>query len=52
MNMDIPTQVPTILYLMVGGISVITVILMAVLTIKIYKDEARNEDKGRKNTGW
>jgi hypothetical protein len=37
---------------MVAGISVVTIILMIVLTIKIYTGEARREDAGPKNKGW
>ena len=52
MGMEIPTEVPFILKAMVAVISVITFVLMAILTIKIYRDEARPENKGPKNTGW
>ena len=52
MGMDIPTEVPYILKVMVAVISLITFALMAVLTVKIYRDEARPEDKGPKNKGW
>lgn len=36
----------------VGAIFVVTVILMVILTVKIYKGEARNLDAGPKNKGW
>ena len=52
MGMEIPTEVPLILKTMVAIISVITFILMALLTVKIYRDEARPENKGPKNKGW
>lgn len=52
MVMEIPKQVPFILDLMIAVISVVTVILMIYLTVKIYKDEARNKDAGPKNKGW
>ena len=42
--MDIPTLMPTILKIMVAAVSTITVILMAILVIKIYRGEARNEN--------
>ena len=52
MNMEVPKEVPFVLEVMVAVISVITVVLMVYLTVKIYKDEARNEDAGPKNKGW
>jgi len=51
-NMAVPQHVPFILWSMVAVISVITVVLMIYLTVKIYKDDARNEDAGPKNKGW
>ena len=50
--MGVPTAVPFILKAMVAVISVVTVLLMVYLTVKIYKDDARNEDAGPKNKGW
>jgi hypothetical protein len=50
--MEIPTEMPSILKIMVTVISVVTVLLMVFLTIKIYKGEARNENAGPKNKGW
>jgi len=50
--MALPTAVPNLLKAMVAVISVVTVILMIYLTVKIYKDDARNEDAGPKNKGW
>jgi hypothetical protein len=50
--MDIPTHMPTILKIMMVVVSIITVILMGILIVKIYRDEARNDDAGPKNTGW
>ena len=52
MVMHVPTEVPNILKAMVGVISVIAVVLMAWLTVKIYRDEARPENAGPKNKGW
>ena len=52
MGLDIPTEVPFILKAMVAGISAVTFILMVWLTVKIYRDEARNENAGPKNKGW
>ena len=52
MNMEVPKEVPFVLEVMVAVISIITVVLMVYLTVKIYKDEARNEDAGPKNKGW
>ena len=52
MAMEIPTEVPYILKVMVVGVSAITFILMAWLTVKIYRDEARPENAGPKNKGW
>jgi hypothetical protein len=52
MGMDIPTEVPFILKAMVAIISAFTFILMAWLTAKIYRDEARPENAGPKNKGW
>ena len=52
MGMEIPTEVPFILKAMVAGISAVTFILMAWLTIKIYRDEARNVNKGSRKSGW
>ena len=49
--MEIPTEVPLILKAMVAVISVIAVALMVYLTVKIYKDDARNENAGPKNKG-
>jgi hypothetical protein len=45
MNMNIPTLIPDILKIMVAVIATITVILMGFLVIKIYRDEARDEDE-------
>ena len=42
--MDIPTLMPTILKIMVAAVATITVILMTILVIKIYRGEARNEN--------
>ncbi len=50
--MEVPKEVPFILEVMVAGISALTVVLMVYLTIKIYKNQARNEDAGPKNKGW
>ena len=50
--MEIPTEVPFILKAMVAVISVITAALMVYLTVKIYKNDARNENAGPKNKGW
>ena len=44
--------VNTFLKFWVGGVFIVTVILMVILTIKIYKGEARNADAGPKNKGW
>jgi hypothetical protein len=52
MGMELPTEVPFILKAMVAGISAVTFILMVWLTVKIYRDEARTENKGSRNTGW
>ena len=52
MEMDIPTQIPTILKIMVAVVSVVTIILMGILVVKIYRDEARTEDKKPRNKGW
>jgi hypothetical protein len=52
MGMDIPTEVPYILKTMVAVISVISFVLMAWLTVKIYRDDARPENAGPKNKGW
>jgi uncharacterized membrane protein len=52
MDMNIPTQIPTILKIMVAVVSIITIILMGILVIKIYRDEARNEDTKPRNKGW
>ena len=52
MGMHVPTEVPNILKAMVGVISVIAVVLMAWLTVKIYRDDARPENAGPKNKGW
>ena len=48
MNIDIPL----LLKIMVAAISVTAVVLMGWLTVKIYRDEARPENKNRKKTGW
>lgn len=48
----IPTAVPFGLKVMVAAVFIIAVLLMIWLTVKIYKNEARNEDAGPKNTGW
>jgi len=45
MGMDIPTLIPTILKIMVAVISIVTIILMAALVIKIYRDEPHREDQ-------
>ena len=52
MSMQIPTEVPSILKAMVAIISAVTFLLMAWLTVKIYRDEARPENAGPKNKGW
>lgn len=51
-NMQVSSVIPHLLDFMVAGISVVTIILMIVLTIKIYNGEARREDAGPKNKGW
>ena len=48
----IPTAVSFGLKVMVAVVFVLALLLMAWLTVKIYKNEARNEDAGPKNTGW
>ena len=48
MNIDIPL----LLKIMVGTISITAVILMGWLTIKIYRNQARPENRDRKKTGW
>ena len=50
--MEIPTEIPNILTIMLAIVSTVTVILMGILIVKIYRDEARNDDAGPKNTGW
>jgi hypothetical protein len=50
-NMD-TTAIDTFLKIWVGGVFIVTVVLMVILTIKIYKGEARNADAGPKNKGW
>lgn len=50
--MEIPTLIPSILKIMLAVVSTVTVILMGFLIVKIYRDEARNDDAGPKNTGW
>lgn len=52
MVMEVPTEVPFILKAMVAVISAVAFVLMAFLTVKIYRNEARPESKGSKNTGW
>ncbi|MEJ2553372.1 MAG: hypothetical protein P8164_08300 [Gammaproteobacteria bacterium] len=42
--MEIPTLVPTILKIMVSVVATIAIILMGILVIKIYRDEARGND--------
>lgn len=48
----IPTSVPLALKVMVGVIFTLALVLMVVLTIKIYKGEARDENASPKNHGW
>jgi len=52
MNMEIPSEIPFVLEVMVAVISIITIFLMLLLTVKIYKGEARIENKNSKNKGW
>lgn len=52
MEMEIPTQMPTILKIMVAVVSIVTLILMGMLVIRIYRNEARNEDDKPRNKGW
>lgn len=42
--MEIPTLVPTILKIMVSVVATIAIILMGVLVIKIYRNQARDDD--------
>lgn len=42
--MEIPTLVPTILKIMVSVVATVAIILMGILVIKIYRDEARDND--------
>ena len=44
MGMDIPTLIPTILKIMIAVIATVTIILMGLLVIKIYRDEPHHED--------
>lgn len=50
--MAIPTAVPLALKVMVGVIFIVTALLMVLLTVKIYKGEARDENASPKNHGW
>jgi hypothetical protein len=52
MAMDIPTEVPTFLKIMVSVVSIVTLILMGWLVVRIYRNEARNEDDTPRNKGW
>lgn len=52
MIMEVPKEVPFVLEVMVAVISIVTILLMVYLTIKIYKNQARDEDAGPKNKGW
>jgi len=52
MGLAVPTEVPTILKVMVAVIALISFLLMAWLTVKIYRGEARPENAGPKNKGW
>jgi hypothetical protein len=45
MGMDIPTLIPTILKIMIAVIATVTIILMGLLVIKIYRDEPHHEDQ-------
>ena len=43
--MEIPTLIPTILKIMIAVVSTITIILMGILVVKIYRDDASSEDR-------
>lgn len=45
-------DIALLLKIMVTAIMTIAVLLMVLLTVKIYRNEARLEDKNPKNTGW
>jgi len=45
MGMDIPTYIPTILKIMMAVVAAVTIILMGILVIKIYRDEPHHDDK-------
>ena len=43
--LGIPTLIPDILKIMVTVVAILTLILMGILVIKIYRDEARDEEE-------
>lgn len=45
MGMEIPTFIPMVLKIMMAVIATITVILMGYLVVRIYREDARLEDK-------
>lgn len=45
MGMDIPTFMPLVLKIMIGVVATVTIILMGLLVIKIYRDEPHHEDE-------
>lgn len=46
MGMEIPTFMPMVLKIMMAVVGTVTIILMGLLVIKIYRDEPHHEDKG------
>lgn len=45
MGMEIPTVIPTVLKIMMAVVGTVTIILMGILVIKIYRDEPHHEDE-------
>ena len=45
MGMEIPTLMPMVLKIMMSVIAFVTIILMALLVVKIYRDDAHGDNQ-------
>ena len=48
MGMEIPTFMPMVLKIMMAVISLITIILMGLLVVKIYREEPQDDGQQQK----
>ena len=48
MGMDVPTFIPMILKIMMSVVSIVTIILMGLLVVKIYREEPQHDGQQQK----